>query len=206
MASAVSLLLIYVTQAVTFSLIITCNTASSIHGTDSLFNSLNTKDLNKCPQDKQWFCFNSTTRAYSCDQAAVSGRIMCSDDGPIMGIGNCATYDENTQVLSISKCLNQAEISDYNRSSWGISLPTVLTELNDYMCGPLSRKGLVCSECADSFGPSVTSFGYSYKCVNCTNAGYGVAFRGVCRIQTGRFLHRRARNAHAKFSMPRPLL
>ena len=129
MASAVSLLLIYVSQAVTISLIIICNTASSTHGTNSLFNSLNTKDLNKCPQDKQWFCFSSTTRAYSCDQAAVSGRITCSDDGPIMDIGSC---DENTQVLSISKCLNQVEISDYNRSPWGMSLPTVLIELNDY--------------------------------------------------------------------------
>ena len=26
------------------------------------------------------------------------------------------------------------------------------------MCGPLNRKGLVCSECANGFGPSVTSF------------------------------------------------
>ena len=40
------------------------------------------------------------------------------------------------------------------------------------MCGPLNRKGLVCSECADGFGPSVTSF--EYRCVKCTNAWYGV--------------------------------
>ena len=39
------------------------------------------------------------------------------------------------------------------------------------MCSPLNRKGLVCSECADGFGPSVTLFGY--KCV-CTDAWYGV--------------------------------
>ena len=37
------------------------------------------------------------------------------------------------------------------------------------MCGPLNRKGLVCSECADGFGPS-----YGYRCVNCTDAWYGV--------------------------------
>ena len=40
------------------------------------------------------------------------------------------------------------------------------------MCGRLNRKGLVCSECADGFGPSVTSF--RYKCANCTDAWYGV--------------------------------
>ena len=41
------------------------------------------------------------------------------------------------------------------------------------MCGPLNRKGIVCSECADGFGPSLTSFGY--ECVNCTDAWYGVS-------------------------------
>ena len=40
------------------------------------------------------------------------------------------------------------------------------------MCSPLNRKSLVCSEYADGFGPSVTSFGY--KCVSCTDAWYGM--------------------------------
>ena len=57
-----------------------------------------------------------------------------------------------------------------------------LSELNNCMCGPPNRKGLVCSECADGFGPSVTSFGY--KCANCTDHRYGVAttlsVSGVC--------------------------
>ena len=53
-------------------------------------------------------------------------------------------------------------------------LPKNLSQLNDYMCAPLNRKGLVCSECADGFGPSVTSFGY--RCVNCTGNWYGVPF------------------------------
>ena len=39
------------------------------------------------------------------------------------------------------------------------------------MRAPLNRKGIVCSECADGFGPSVTAF--RYRCVNCTNASYG---------------------------------
>ena len=41
------------------------------------------------------------------------------------------------------------------------------------MCAPLNRKGVVCSECAEGFGPSITSFGYT-KCINCSNAWYGV--------------------------------
>ena len=61
----------------------------------------------------------------------------------------------------------------YNVTTPGYTqLPRNLSQLNDYMCGPLNRKGLVCNKCADGFGPSVTSFGY--KCANCTDAWYGV--------------------------------
>ena len=183
MANTVGLLVIY---AVIVSFI--CHSASSNHSIDfeSPINSPKTNDLYKCHQNKQWFWFNSSTKAYSCKQleAVVSERITCSDDGPIMEIGVCATYDENTQAVSFSACSNQAEVNDYNRSaiSWSIQLPIILTELNDYMCGPLNRKGLVCSECADGFGLSVTSFGYKYKCVNCTNISYGVPLFLVIKL------------------------
>ena len=40
------------------------------------------------------------------------------------------------------------------------------------MCGPMNRKGIVCSECIDGFGPSVTSNGFT--CINCTSAWYRV--------------------------------
>ena len=51
--------------------------------------------------------------------------------------------------------------------------PRISVKLIITLCGPLNRKGLVCNECADGFGPSVTSFGY--KCVKCTDAWYSVA-------------------------------
>ena len=53
-----------------------------------------------------------------------------------------------------------------------MQLPKNISELNDYMCGPMNRKGRICSECIDGFAPSVTSVGY--KCSNCTGAWYGV--------------------------------
>ena len=40
------------------------------------------------------------------------------------------------------------------------------------MCRPMNRKGLVCSECIEGFGPSVNSLGY--PCSNCTDAWYGI--------------------------------
>ena len=54
-----------------------------------------------------------------------------------------------------------------------VQLPSNVCELNDYMCGHMNRKGIVCSECVDGFGPYVTSFGY--KCANCSKPWSGVA-------------------------------
>ena len=116
----------------------------------------------------KWFCFN--TSVYDC---CLIEDITCLENGPAMPFGCCATYNENnsTKTLSFAKC-PYLQPNNYNVTAGYISLPVILTELNDYMCGPLNRKGLVCSECADGFGPSVTSYGY--KCANCTNAWYNI--------------------------------
>ena len=110
-------------------------------------------------------CVNSS---YNCT------KIKCSNQGPLLIIGYCATYNEETRLLSITNCpYFQQNGYNINITIPGyIKLPRNLSQLNDYMCGPLNRKGVVCSECADGFGPSVTSFGY--ECANCTNVWYGV--------------------------------
>ena len=53
-----------------------------------------------------------------------------------------------------------------------IKLPHNISELNDYMCGPMNRKGFLCKECIDNFSVSMTSIGN--KCSNCTDAWYGI--------------------------------
>ena len=112
------------------------------------------------------FCFNSTTKVHNCSQ------VICSKGGPLLVLGCCATYSEDTRILSITIC-PEFQYNAYNVTNPGyIQLPRILTQLNDYMCGPLNRKGLVCSECADGFGPAVTSFWYT--CANCTDVWYGV--------------------------------
>ena len=97
-------------------------------------------------------------------------KIMCSQSGPTLPYGYCVTYSEDTNLLSMSWC-RFFESGNYNvTGSQTVLLPRNLSQLNDYMCGPLNRKGLVCSECADGFGLSVTSF--KHKCVNCEDSWY----------------------------------
>ena len=122
-------------------------------------------ELNLDEQSSQFLCINSS----SYDRGVI---INCTKEGPLLQFGYCATYDEETKLLSTTTC-SYFQPNGYNVTIPGyILLPRNLSQLNDYMCGPLNRKGLVCSECADGFGPSVTSFGY--KCANCTDAWYGV--------------------------------
>ena len=132
-------------------------------------------NIKLCSQNKEWFCFNSTTEAYNCSQiqSILPDQFKCLDSGPALSFGYCATFNKDTRVLSILPACGYFQYGAYNVTTPGyIQLPTLLTELNDYMCSPLHRKGLACSECADGFGPSLTS--YWHRCANCTDAWYGV--------------------------------
>ena len=79
-----------------------------------------------------------------------------------------ATYDEETRLLHVANC------PYYPSSDYSVTAPRYIefpANLNENMCGPMNRNGVLCSECADGFG--LTSF--KYKCANCTNAWYGVS-------------------------------
>ena len=93
-------------------------------------------------------------------------------------VGYCATYDEALEIVSFSPCpYFQSKgfvVRETKSNIWYIQLPDNISELNDYMCGPLNRKGEVCSECMDGFGPAVTSVGFQIQCANCTGVWYGV--------------------------------
>ena len=77
--------------------------------------------------------------------------------------GFCATYDEHTKLTSLSACpffQPNGNYSTYKEECniWYIQLPDNATKLNDFMCEPLNRKGRICSECKDGFGPAIVSF------------------------------------------------
>ena len=118
-------------------------------------------ESNVLSQDSQMLC------------SYLYGKILtCQQGEPLLTAGYCATYNDHKKLVSILEC-PFFESNGYNYTSQGsVLLPKNLSELNDYMCGPLNRKGLVCSECGDGFGPSVTSFGY--RCVKCKDSWYGV--------------------------------
>ena len=95
-------------------------------------------------------------------------------------VGYCMTYDNNTGIVAFSPCpysQTNALSSRWERfldNVWYIQIPDNVSELNNYMCGPLNRKGRVCSECDDGYGPGVTSTGFNIQCSNCTDVWYAI--------------------------------
>ena len=110
-----------------------------------------------------------------CPKSSKSKKVKqlhCNQSELLLDCGYCVTYNENLKALSIFNC-PYFQLDCYNHARYNghrncivIQLPRNLSQLNDYMCGPLNGEGLVCSECADGIGPSVTSFGY--RCANCS--------------------------------------
>lgn len=114
----------------------------------------------------------SDSRSALCPGYQWDYDLKCSDHhGILLSIGHCATYVKGSGTYA-TKCpyyqLKGHEIAEQGY----IKLPENISELNDYMCGPMKRKGLLCKDCIDGFAVSMTSVGY--KCTNCTHMLYGI--------------------------------
>ena len=116
-------------------------------------------------------CYDSPALPLSSSSTRHDFVVQCSESKVVMNVRFCMTNEEagtfigECEIYSLNK---NAELID----GVYVQLPNNVSELNDYMCGPMNRKGRICSECIDGFAPSVTSVGYI--CSNCTGAWYGV--------------------------------
>ena len=153
-------------------LLIFCICLQGVDGQNNLSrNSLEQEDNMNCPP---WFHYNSTSEKCECfHHPDVKVDVICTESEALLNFGSCMTYDNTTRVTSLGQCVSFL-VKDRNVSMLRnyIQLPKNLSELNEYMCAPMNRKGRVCSECIDRFGPSV--FTYGFQCANCTGAWYGI--------------------------------
>ena len=83
--------------------------------------------------DSDQLCLNSH---YVFDQ------LHCDQSEPLLWNGYCVTYNEDTNIMSVFNC-PYFQPNGYNITHYGwIVLHRNLSQLNDYMCGPLNRKVL----------------------------------------------------------------
>ena len=165
------------TALLMLSLTVLSNGAIPVHHhTDGRF--VNTKwhlislSNHQCPP---WSYFDSEKRMCNHD---IYYAVQFFDNRTHLRVGYCATYDEALELVSFSPCPyfqpDGFTVQKTKNNIWYIELPNNVSKLNDYMCGPLNRKGRVCSECKDGFGPAVTSTGFLIVCSNCTGVWYGI--------------------------------
>ena len=150
-------------------------------GSKELINPVHDKHVRVSDYDcPPWHFFNKNDGRCECYKLSkeVDDVIKCREfeNGvTLLKYGQCITHDKNTGTTVIAKCPyfhsaghNISEVHGY------ITLPSNISDLNDYMCGPMNRRGSLCNKCIDNFGPSATSF--LYTCSNCTrfSTAYGI--------------------------------
>ena len=120
-----------------------------------------------------WFYYNTDTGNCEC-ALKYSSLITCIEQDAFLEVGNCVTYDTASKLISIDIC-NYFKSRYYNVTILPgfIRLPGNISRLNDFMCAPLNRRGLICSECIENYGPSLASF--EYECSPCNNDWKGLA-------------------------------
>ena len=68
------------------------------------------------------------------------------------------TYDENKHTFEFGSChYFHPKQGHHITEQRYVLLPDNISELNSYMCGLMNRKGPLCSQCIDGFGPALTS-------------------------------------------------
>lgn len=124
-------------------------------------------DDDVCPP---WFFYNRAMKTCECFRSHSTDQIIkCAEKEAFLKLGYCMTYEEGGGFY-VGICDN-VHISNTTDDNY-IRLPSNVSDLNNYMCGPMNRKGMMCSECADGFGLAV--FSIEQVCANCTGVWYGV--------------------------------
>ena len=83
------------------------------------------------------------------------------------------TYDNATGATEIGPCPYIAHYNTIRAAGdklFYIKLPSNVSSLNEIMCGPLNREGLLCSKCKDGYG--IALYSYTLKCSKCWGHGY----------------------------------
>ena len=108
-----------------------------------------------------------------CDPSQLPKHLKCDDNkGAQIQLGYCITYDKHDETFQLKNCYYFLSNGHSITEQGYVILPDNISELNDYMCDLMNRRGPLCSRCIDGFGPALTSD--TFICSNCTNVWYGV--------------------------------
>ena len=119
-----------------------------------------------------WF-FPDASKGNGCVCSSIETKgIKCSKDTALLlRMGVCMTYNSETRETEIGPCPYIFQRSKFSSDNLYIRLPKYTSNLTSFMCGPLHRKGALCGNCEDGFGPALYS--YQLECKKCWGHGVG---------------------------------
>ena len=118
-----------------------------------------------------WYNYSSATNACECFPLWM---IQCNGVNVSIHSGQMLTYDLQKNQVSATQT-NYRHLDGYNVTMAGsILLPSDISELNQYICGPLNRKDHLCSECKSGYGPSMVFTPCTNACYACKDNWYNV--------------------------------
>ena len=79
-------------------------------------------------------------------------------------------FDVDNSKLVVALC--PPNFCYINQSGWAVQLPHNVSQLDDTICKPMNRYGVVCSNCIEGYGPAVNSL--KYECVSCNGSTFSV--------------------------------
>ena len=110
-----------------------------------------------CPT---WFYYDNSTQQCHCGY-----ELLCSRNKRVeIKDGVCATSAGEGDQYYISICPFRHTVNNTNRIY--SEMPVDPDLLDDVMCGPYNRKGLLCGRCIDGYGP--TAHILDLRCANCS--------------------------------------
>ena len=112
-----------------------------------------------CPT---WHYYNNATGQCEC-----RFKLHCNSDSKQVDIeiNQCATSLGAEGDLYVGACPFRHTLNSTNRLY--SEMPSNASQLDEVMCGPYNRRGLLCGECKDGYGSAVYSF--EQMCANCSS-------------------------------------
>ena len=131
----------------------------------------------ECPA---WFYHKSPTSECQC---LPKPHFICDGNNAYVDSSFVLTFDREMNVVSASESKTYRFLYHTNATKSGYRLlPNNISKLNDIMCGPLNRKGYLCRDCIDGYGPAMTAFEHPYDCYKCSGNSHGVILYLILEI------------------------
>ena len=133
-----------------------------------------------CPT---WHYYYNSTGACECGSF-----LSCSNDKVEIRIDHCATALGRDGDYFIGFCPFPNTVNNSNRMS--SEMPSNASQLDEVMCGPYNRRGLLCGECKGGYGPA---YSLDRKCAKCSNVWSGFT---ICLYLIVEFVPARPKVTH----------